>query len=345
MEDITLCLRDALRTAEIGQPQQFRNLTAFPLINRRAPQAGYLTLNEAIMEDELTINEISEGGSVPELIIDNRSDKNVLVLDGEELLGAKQNRIANLTVLAEANSKTVLPVSCVEAGRWGYESSRAEESRDFKASSRVMFHRSRAAKAMALSENLKATGTYGANQSEVWDHISAKQERMNVRSSTAAMSDTFDRFAKPVEDYTKSFPLQTNQVGVVFAIDGEIEGLDLLDSAATFARILPKLVRSFAIDAIESADRESDAASAEKVHRFLDRIAAAHADSYDGVGLGTDIRLSAPLVAGGGLVHEEQMIHLAAFSNGAPSSGGERLHRSRANSRRYDRMRRRNGDH
>jgi hypothetical protein len=335
MEAIT----NTLRAVEIGQPQQFRNLTAFPLLQRDAGQPDYITFSEALHKRTARVTEVSEGGSVPHLLLDNKGDEKVLILDGEELIGAKQDRIANLTVLADAHSQTVLPVSCVEAGRWSYR------KRDFSAARHTMFHRARAAKAAALSENLKATGTYGANQSEVWDHISAKQERMNVRSSTAAMSDTFDRFAKPVEDYTKSFPLQTNQVGVVFAIDGEIEGLDLLDSAATFARILPKLVRSFAIDAIESADRESDTASAEKVNRFLDRIAAAHADSYDGVGLGTDIRLSAPLVAGGGLVHEEQLIHLAAFSNGAPSSGGERLHRSRANSRRYDRMRRRNGDH
>jgi hypothetical protein len=339
METIT----ETLRELSIGQPQHFRNLTAFPLLQGRKTSPDYLTLAQAMNKGTAVITEISEGGSVPELLLDNSGDEKLLVLDGEELLGAKQNRIANLTVLADAHSKTVLPVSCVEQGRWSYE------SRDFKASHRVMFHRARAAKAAAHSESRKATGTYGANQGEVWDRIEAKQARMNVSSSTAAMADVYDDFAEPVEDYTRHFTPIVGQVGVLFAIDGEAEGLDLFDAPETMQQMLPNLIRSFAIDAIETANSDKDeskVAERDTVERFIDRIAAAHADTYDGIGLGTDIRLSAPLVAGGGLVYDDKLIHLAAFKNGAPSpEGGRNRFETRLHSGRYDRMRRRNGDH
>jgi hypothetical protein len=336
METIT----NTLRSLEIGHSQQFRNLTAFPLINRTARAASYLPLAKAIHDGNAEITEVSEGGSVQQLLLNNTGDQNVLILDGEELLGAKQNRIANLSILAAAHSKTVLPVSCVEHGRWSYA------SRKFKAAPRVMYHRARAAKAAAHNFERKATGTYGADQGMVWDNISAKQERMHVQSETSAMSDTFEHYDEHVEDYTRAFPLQTNQVGVMFAIDGVMEGMDLFDATSTLSDMLPKLVRSFAIDALETANSEAAPAEAMTASRFLDRVAAANSDSYPGVGIGTDIRLSAPLLAGGGLVYEEQLLHLVAFSTQTPEAPREPESRYETALRRqrYERMRRRNQD-
>ena len=336
MEAIT----DTLRSLEIGQPQQFRNLTAFPLLHRDADSPAYITLSRAIQNKTAKITELSEGGSIPELLLNNTGEENILILDGEELIGAKQNRITNLTILAAANSKTVLPVSCVEAGRWGYRSA------EFKVSSRTMFQRGRATKAAALSENLKATGTYGADQSMVWDDISDKQERMSVHSETDAMADMYDQHHDQVEEYAQSFTTVTNQVGVLFAIDGEVEGMDLFDAPQTMEAMLPKLTRGFAIDALETEGQTAKAAELQTVSRFLDRIAAAHADSYPGVGLGTDIRLSGPLVAGGALVYEDHLVHLAAFGRQGPQSPGIRSSdETRLRARRYDQMRRRDQDH
>jgi hypothetical protein len=339
MEAIT----NSLRAVEIGQPQQFRNLTAFPLLQRNAGKPDYITLSRAVQQETASITEISEGGSVPNLLLDNKGDESVLILDGEELIGAKQNRVANLTILAAAHSKTVIPVSCVEAGRWSYS------SRNFDVSERAMFHRGRAAKAAALSSNLKATGTYGADQGQVWNYISEKQARMDVESTTEAMSDMYDQHRGSVEDYVGKFRSVEEQVGVLFAIDGEIEGMDLFDANATLENMLPKLVRSFAIDALESANGEGKPAEEKAASRFLDRVAAAHMDSYPGIGLGTDVRLSAPLVAGGGLVNGDKLIHLAAFRNEAPDQSGDRneqrsLFETRLRSHRYSRMRRRNKD-
>ena len=61
-----------------------------------------------------------QAGSVPFLKVANRADRPLLPLDGEELLGAKQNRILNTTVRVAAHTEVTIPVSCVEQGRWGY---------------------------------------------------------------------------------------------------------------------------------------------------------------------------------------------------------------------------------
>ena len=88
-----------------------------------SPPAGtveYLLSDEAIGAGSVTVEEVSEGGSVPNLLVSNTGDSRVLFLEGEELKGAKQNRVLNTSVLVAAHSKTPIPVSCVEQGRWRY---------------------------------------------------------------------------------------------------------------------------------------------------------------------------------------------------------------------------------
>ena len=58
---------------------------------------------------------MSEAGSVPYLQAVNKGPWPVLIFDGEELVGAKQNRITNATILVGVG-KTVLPVSLRGAG-------------------------------------------------------------------------------------------------------------------------------------------------------------------------------------------------------------------------------------
>jgi len=83
-----------------------------------------MTLDEALVGGLIEVTEVSQGGAVPELKVVNTSPRMVLILDGEELVGAKQNRIVNTTILVQAQSTTVIPVSCVEQGRWHYRSPR-----------------------------------------------------------------------------------------------------------------------------------------------------------------------------------------------------------------------------
>lgn len=114
-------VRSFLESLKLGRRQSHENLTIFPLM---APQNGapdYLTLEEALAEGCMRITELSEGGSVPELRLFNDSPRAVLIVEGEELSGAKQNRVVNATFLVPGKTQLVIPVSCVEQGRWSYK--------------------------------------------------------------------------------------------------------------------------------------------------------------------------------------------------------------------------------
>src|SRR6266498_1481531 len=100
---------------------EHRGLVIVPSFPRADPKAEYVTLEEALPLG-FRITEVDAAGSVPELLASNPLESPVLLYDGEELLGAKQNRILNVTVLLAAKSDTRIPVSCVEEGRWNARS-------------------------------------------------------------------------------------------------------------------------------------------------------------------------------------------------------------------------------
>ncbi|MGH3113727.1 MAG: ARPP-1 family domain-containing protein, partial [Gaiellaceae bacterium] len=106
---------------QLGQPVAHRGIVIAPLFPRSQPRAAYVTLDEALPLG-FRVTEVSAAGLVPELLARNPLDAAVLLYDGEELVGAKQNRILNVTVLVPARSETVIPVSCVEQGRWSARS-------------------------------------------------------------------------------------------------------------------------------------------------------------------------------------------------------------------------------
>ena len=163
---------------QLGEPVTHRGITIVPVFPLENPGAAYTTLEDALPRG-LRIGETSDAGSVPELVVENPLDEHVLLYDGEELIGAKQNRILNLSVLVAAGSRTAIPVSCVEVGRWH------RRSASFAAASHTAGPEIRMRKAVALETNALAPG--GA-QADVWDAIALKSARLGVHSPTGAIS-------------------------------------------------------------------------------------------------------------------------------------------------------------
>jgi len=115
-------ITEALSNTRVGDPARFRNLTVFPLFAPGGVQPDYLTLDEALEQEVARVAEVSVSGSVPELAFENDAGFRVLLVDGEELVGNRQNRALNLSILVAAKSNVVIPVSGVEQGRWRYVS-------------------------------------------------------------------------------------------------------------------------------------------------------------------------------------------------------------------------------
>ncbi|MBC8461243.1 MAG: hypothetical protein H8D67_24940, partial [Deltaproteobacteria bacterium] len=106
-------IRNYLEQAKIGRKQTYKNLAIFPILSTYCLDLDYLLLDEALTKDFIEVVEVDKEGAVPELKVINKSPQMVLILDGEEVVGAKQNRIVNTTILIQGNSTIVIPVSCV----------------------------------------------------------------------------------------------------------------------------------------------------------------------------------------------------------------------------------------
>jgi hypothetical protein len=324
-------IHDLLKTIEIGNSTTFENLTMYPLLGTSEQKLEYVTLDEALAAKTASVTEVSESGSVPDLLFRNDGDIPVLLLDGEELVGAKQNRVLNLSMLAPANKTVTIPVSCVEAGRW------SRRTPEFQSSGRSMYARGRAAKSGQVSMSMRS-GHSRSDQSEVWRDISEKAERMSVASDTQAMSDIYESRGEKLGEYLSKFEKADHQVGAVFEIDGAVAGLDLFDKETTLSGMLPKLVRSYALDAVEVSTNQKTDASAERAAQFVGLMAEAAVERFPAAGIGEDLRLTGRAVSGGALNVDGSIVHLYAFpvrsARNGDASEGARSRIRRASMRR-----------
>ena len=302
-------IASTLANITVGEASTFQNLTIFPLLKGGHHAAGYHTLDEALKLGGIRVTEVSEDGSVNELKVLNTLDLPVLLLDGQELVGAKQNRVFNLTILVPANTELLVPVSCVEAGRWRHSSAA------FKTAGRAQYAAGRAERVSQVSDSLALRGLRASDQSAVWRSIAAKESRMGVESETGAMADMYERFEGTVDEYVQGLPAVEGQVGAIFLVSAEIIGLDLFDSESTLHSLLATLVRSHALDALESPRAEATP-TADAAVAFLKAVSTAPNASFKAVGLGDDVRLRDAAVSGAALSADGELVHLCAYPAG-----------------------------
>jgi hypothetical protein len=305
-------IAQALASVTLGSPVLHRSLAMFPLTDAgdEAADPFYLTLDAALAAGQTDVTEVSEQGSVPELRVVNRAPQPVFILDGEELVGAKQNRVVNLSILVPAHATLTIPVSCVEAGRW------RARTRGFSAAPRTQYAAGRAKRVMQVSVSLRTSGRRESDQAEVWADIADKSSRLDARSATGAMEEIFARHAAFTDDAVEAFRPCAHQRGAVFLIGGRVAAMDLFDRASTLTRLLPKLVRSVAIDALDSPEESAPVALPLRTRiaeHFLALVSGCSQQVCDAVGVGQDIRLETHHVAGAALAVDGEVVHLAAF--------------------------------
>ena len=300
---------DYLNQLKLDDKQTHKNMAVFPLLCEKETACNYLLLDEALDAQLIVITEVDESGTVPELKVENRSDKNLLILDGEELVGAKQNRIVNVTILIAAHATLTIPVTCVEQGRWSYQSQR------FMSKERVMPPRMRMRKSAAVYNSLMNDASFRGDQGETWDMIEEKLSRHYIDSPTGAMGDIYDQERNFIDDYLKHFTVKDRQAGMMVMINNEIAGCDCFAKHASLEKTFSKLVKSYVLDAMEAdTDRKKFISSPKKAAFFLDDLRNCLVNERASISLGTDLRLVSHKVIGSALSLHDEILHLTAFA-------------------------------
>ena len=297
-----------LETAKLARKQVYRNLTVFPLLAPDGNKPDYRTLEQALDEKLIQITELSKEGSVPELKLKNLGKKSVLIIEGEELVGAKQNRIVNSSFFIAGKTEVVIPVSCVEQQRWAYR------TESFASGKRMMHASLRRAHQEDVNYSLKTGRGYRSDQGRIWNDIEDKLERMEVHSPTAAMADVYDSYEDPLSEFLKNFQLIDWQVGAVFAVDGRVIGMEGFGCHDTFKRFFDKLVKSYALDALDSRDKQqSKSVPPDHARRFITSATKSKGENHPSLGLGKKVTFESRTASGSALVEGDRVLHLSAF--------------------------------
>jgi len=296
-------LNNFIENLYTGESITVNGLRLTPLFVKEEGRLPYLELEDALRQNLVEIKEVSEQGSVPNLQVTNKSLSDILILDGEELLGAKQNRIVNTTIVVPAHSSVVTPVSCVEQGRWRYT------SKEFSTGDSFSYPSLRRQKHRDVTSSLRATGSYTSDQSRIWDDISQKAARMDVTSDTMAMSDIFESRTESPELLQQEVPHQEKQVGFFAFIKDGFAGGDVFGSSELCRKKLPKLVRSYYLDSLD----EGVQFPAITVEQILKQIQSAEPEQFASIGKGTDVRFESKDVQGACKVVDEFIPHLMVF--------------------------------
>ena len=310
-------LEQAMTGIKVGDATIYGGLAVFPLIGDNPGKRDYFTLSEAFQKQGIDISEVSEGGSVPELKLKNNLDKDVFAADGEALLGAKQNRVLNSSIYVKAGDEIIIPVSCVEAGRWRYQ------RRDFQASEHSEFVASRAAKMASVGASLKCSGwDRHSDQGAVWDEMSAKRSYFQADAPTGSMDDVYEAARPSLDEYLNHIRTQPNQVGLACAIDGRTAGIEMFEDTSVFNQFFHKLIRAYAAEVVNDDRIATVVPDKEGVHQLLHKVSHIKCDEYEAVGSGKELRFKTGKLNGSALEVDGRLLHMVLLKE----SSAQRVH-------------------
>lgn len=311
----TSTLLETLKHVEILGHQQCDPLEIFHLHWPINDGLAYSTLDEALDARSIEVMESTEAGQVSSIKINNRSEQMVFLMAGEQLVGCKQNRVVNSSIMVPAHTEMPLPVSCVERRRWGYSSA------TFSSAHTSSHYALRNMVSAQASKSYRRTGTPSSDQAAVWHEVSRKLGVTGSPSSSDAIQDMFRKHELKLKELEEKLPAPIGCNGVALLIAGEIIGADLFDKPETLRKLWPKLIRSCTIDALEQPTQNLGSTAPQEVLNWLAGSADAKQETFPSPGMGQDVRFDGKDVRGASLVVEGHPVHMELFRRKLPQEG------------------------
>ncbi len=289
--------------ARVGERIGHEALSVFPLFAEPGGGSEYLLADEAIGSGGVKVEEVGESGSVPNLLVDNQADTLVLFLEGEELRGAKQNRVLNMSLLAPAKSRTTIPVSCVEQGRWRFV------SKHFGSSGRHSSSKLRHILRKSVTQRVQDSGEHSSDQRQVWMEVERQMGSLGSHSGTMAMSDTYESHSNKLAEFRDRLEYVEGATGLAVAVGNKVVSVDVFDKPATCRKVWDRLMTGMIMDALEPGEQAATPGT-EDVQKVLAALENAPWKEAPTVGAGQEFRAeiegdrhATALVLNGTVVH------------------------------------------
>jgi len=298
-----------MRDIHIGDPVFQRNLLLFPIYGGNGKNGNYeriRTIEEAEREGFGRFEEF-ESADVSKIIFRNSGNYPVFAIDGEEVVGALQNRVINTSFFSEPNTIIEVPVSCVEEGRW-------KGDKSFTASGIALYPSLRAILLKTTNKNLSKYKTYLSEQRIVWESVRSTLSFLRVSSKTLSIHDAFKGYESQIEWYLENLDFGEARGLIAFA-GSKFICMDLFISSSLFKKFMPKILRGYALDALLLRDNPTDLIKLKEAKSVIDKIMRIEMKKYPAVGKGIEFRGEGEGIITRGLKEEEnkEFLHLAVF--------------------------------
>lgn len=299
-------IEGCIKSLEIGTPFNYRNLSIVPIYAKSSKdKTDYVTLDEAVKNGYITISEL-DGGRVPQVRLNNNSDRYIVLVAGEILTGCRQDRLVGRDALIGPKSKDIiLPVYCSEQGRW---------------TSKSAYFTSEATQATpALRSQIYSQDS----QHGIWQGIAKAAAKLEVHSATGALQGVYEDKAvkREIESYVEKledFPrLEEDAVGVVVGLGDKVIGIDIFANPRVFNSLWPKLLKSYVALAI-SEEGQSGTLTQKQAKEMLNEVYRQKFSRQSGLDLGEDLQANPAGMICSALVYRAAVVHLGIF----PTDGG-----------------------
>ncbi len=285
----------------LGAPVTHNNLTVFPVLaDETHSTEEFITLDEGLRSGKVKVTEIGADGrsqtisqrsgdhaEVNRLMVTNNSGKTLVLIAGEIVIGGKQDRIVGHDCLVSSSNRPVpLDVFCVEHGRWQAGAAVGQSQRTGATEPAAGFA---PARSVMASPQVREKAQAKKDQSQVWSEVSKAEQANGVSSSTGTLNKVYNdkQVNAKLEAYDKALGpslIGKNIIGAVVAIGGEIVSADVFANSALFQAYWPKLLKSYALQAVSSGRTASQPVDRASAEAFLSRADAASSSAgKDGV--------------------------------------------------------------
>jgi len=262
-----------------------------------------IAFHDVYRDSLIQINEVSEEGHVNKILLKNNSDKFVFIMDGDIILGAKQNRVFNTSMLIGPNKEYYLSVSCIEKNRWQKSSS------SFRPAN-FLSHKSLRKKKIDSYYN---RGSY--SQKEVWDEVGNLNRRYKQRSKTSSHTILYESKKHLVDNLKNKFEMNPNANGLAYFINGDLQGIEMFYNDSIYKSYYLPLVSSICLEGILNSDKNYNNLNKNEVVKIIDQTFyhnnsnSKNIKSYDGQILGAELKLSDSIMSTNTLIFQNEQIH------------------------------------
>ena len=282
---------------EVLKPQVHENIAAIPLKSKISYKLDILTLKKGL---ELGLVEVKEceKSTVNTIMVTNNAITPLILIDGEEILGAKQNRIVNNTLLIAPKTTQAISVSCTEHGRWKHKS-------EFRQSEYIANFKTRRVKEYA------ARGQ-GNAQNAIWNSISCLEEENSFKSPTSAMSESYENLKVDHNKFLKAFEIVDGQCGVLIIQNGDIKGFEIFYNSQIYKEYHEKVLRSYLID--NKIKNTTFSINVDEIESFMDDANYLAFDRKDSEGMEVKFEFENDEGLGSLYTYDDEILHFSYFN-------------------------------